>query len=256
MAVAAVSGRREPPSAMKMTIQEVGMFEQINLVPVIPGASSVIPVMAIFTADRIADKRMVCDTQVRSIAVIADRIRADLEDSTSVRTISTVLRSLSGLVLPLSRPTKYESLVLGGAENEGGSEVAGSAVIGDKHGPRTQTATPRPQLPNAAWRVGGLPAGGGLSARLAAIGLSDPFPTTRNTKTRAPPARPVHANSSIFSGLQVWRSLNGLPHTMPAMCPALESVPLPAPGDVPCWPSRQNDKPYFSIGAGFIQLKL
>lgn len=42
-------GRREPPSAMKMTIQEVGMFEQINLVPVIPGASSVIPVMAIFT---------------------------------------------------------------------------------------------------------------------------------------------------------------------------------------------------------------
>ncbi|EHA27956.1 hypothetical protein ASPNIDRAFT_41898 [Aspergillus niger ATCC 1015] len=209
-----------------MTIQEVGMFEQINLVPVIPGASSVIPVMAIFTADRIADKRMVCDTQVRSIAVIADRIRADLEDSTSVRTISTVLRSLSGLVLPLSRPTKYESLVLGGAENEGGSEVAGSAVIGDKHGPRTQTATPRPLAsfsgagePNY-WLEGScqMQRGGSVGCLLGVVYqlasqplVSDPFPTTRNTKTRAPPARPVHANSSIFSGLQVWRSLNGLP---------------------------------------------
>ncbi|PYH31785.1 uncharacterized protein BO87DRAFT_441883 [Aspergillus neoniger CBS 115656] len=160
-----------------------------------------------------------------------------LVDSTSVITISTMLRSLSGLVLSPNPSANHETLTLrldklGGAENEKVSEGAGSAVIGDKHGPRIQAAMPRPQLPNAALRVGGLPAGGCLSASLAAIGLSGHFPTTRNTKIRVPPARPVHADSSIFSDLQVWRSMNGggPSHTMLAMCPVLESVPIAGSG--------------------------
>ncbi|PWY65785.1 hypothetical protein BO83DRAFT_401721 [Aspergillus eucalypticola CBS 122712] len=179
------------------------MPEQINLVPPISDVSSIIPIMSLFTHDGI------CHGQACCIAVNADRICAGF----------TMLRSLSGLVLSPNPSANHETLTLrldklAGAENGKVSEGAGSAVIGDKHGPRTQAAMPRPLASfSGAGELNYWLEGSCQMQRCGsvAIGLSGHFPTTRNTKIRVPPARPVHADCSIFSDLQVWRSMNGLP---------------------------------------------